>query len=297
MELEPLPYAAWEPTKTTLHLWSQIVGKIALACAPNLNHWWAIRLRPTARGFSTHLLEHAGEYFTLHFDFVDHAFILRTTRLHEPLHVPLYDGLSVAEFYERCFGMLDQAGINVRILARPYGVPMTTPFADDREHASYDATTVRRFWRIATWLVRVMQTFAQGFAGKQSEPELFWHSFDIAMGRYSGRRANRPPSSNPVEREAYSHEVIAFGFWAGDTNVPEPTFYTYTAPEPEALTAQQLEPSGALWVPSGSGHLGALSYESVRTAADPAAALTAFLESGYQAGVRTAGWAPGEYTR
>lgn len=297
MQLEPLPYAEWEPTKTTLHLWTQIVGKVALACAPSLNHWWAIRLRPTARGLSTHLLRHGDEYFTVHFDFVDHALVLRTTRLHEPLRFGLHDGLSVAEFYEQFFGLLAQAGIELRILAKPYGVPMKTPFAQDREHASYDATMVRRFWRIAMWTTNVMERFAQRFAGKQSEPELFWHSFDIAMGRYSGKRAPGPPSPNPVEREAYSREVIAVGFWAGDANVPAPTYYTYTAPEPSTLTAQPLLPASAAWVSSGAGHLGTLAYEDVRASKDPEETLMSFLESGYQAGVRSAGWEAEQYTR
>lgn len=297
MLLEPLPYEQWEPTKTTVHLWSQIVGKVALACAPPLNHWWSIRLRPTDRGLSTHLLRHGDIFFAVHFDFLDHVLVIETTRIHEPLRLPLRDGLSVAEFYTQFFALLAQAGIELKILAKPYGVPMTTPFANDREHASYDAQMVRRWWHLTLWSADVMERFAATFAGKQSTPEVFWHTFDLAMGRYSGRRAPGPPKSDKVQQEAYSHEVIAFGFWAGDANVPDPTFYTYTAPEPGDLAVQPLQPSTATWIPSGSGHLGVVPYETIRLSSDPSAALTSFFESGYRAGVKTAGWDAAQYTR
>jgi Family of unknown function (DUF5996) len=169
-------------------------------------------------------------------------------------------------------------------------VPITTPFARDEEHRSYDRVAVRRWFDALVWTTSVFDEFASEFAGKQSPVHLFWHSFDLAMGRYSGRRADGPPKDDPVERKAYSHEVIAFGFWPGDPNTPAATYYTYTAPEPSDLTRQTLAPEGAAWYPSGSGHLGALPYDIVRTAADPKAALLAFLRSGYDAGVRTAGW-------
>jgi hypothetical protein len=210
---------------------------------------------------------------------------------------PLYDGLTVAEFYTRLFELLASAGINAKILAKPYDIPIAKPFAKDREHASYDVQMVRRWWQITLWSANVFQRFATQFAGKQSEPELFWHSLDLAMGRYSGRRAPGPPKSSKVDQEAYSHEVIAFGFWAGDANVPAPTYYTYTAPEPPELSKQVLAPATASWVASGSGHLGTLPYEVVRTSPDPAKTLTQFLESGYQAGIRAAKWDAGEYTR
>ncbi|HEX8806894.1 MAG TPA: DUF5996 family protein, partial [Candidatus Aquilonibacter sp.] len=165
-----------------------------------------------------------------------------------------------------------------------------TRFSADREHASYNNVMVRRWWEIVLWSADVFDQYASEFIGKQSPAQLFWHSFDLALARYSGRAADRPPSDNPVEQEAYSQEVIAVGFWPGDENTKAPTYYTYTAPEPKDLTANSLRPEGAKWVSSGSGHIGALPYETVRTAADPRAALLEFVQSGFEAGTKAAQW-------
>jgi Family of unknown function (DUF5996) len=289
LTLEPLPYEQWEPTGTTLHLWCQILGKIALRASALRNHWWNMTLEPRPHGPATRLLHHGGRFFEIELDLLEHATVVRAHDLREPATFPLYDGLSVAEFYAQLKAALRSLGIVVPILARPYGVPITTPFAQDREHHAYDAAAVRRWWNIILWSTRVFEDFASRFVGKQGPVQLFWHSFDLALGRYSGAPAPAPPA-DPVAHEAYSHEVIAFGFWAGDPNVPAPTYYTYTAPEPAALAAEPLAPSAAGWGAAGAGHLGMLPYESVRTAADPARALMEFLESGYQAGARAAGW-------
>jgi hypothetical protein len=288
--LAALPYRAWEPTKTTLHLWCQIVGKLRLRYTPHRNHWWNVTLVPTARGLSTLRMRDGTTFFEIELDLVDHVTILRSNRRSAAASFRLQDGLSVAAFYRNVMEMLHGIGIDARIVAKPYGVPMTTPFAEDEQHRTYERAMVRRWFDATLWTANVLEEFAAGFAGKQSPVHLFWHAFDLAMARYSGRRAAGPPKDDPVQREAYSHEVIAFGFWPGDENVPAPTFYTYTAPEPPELIAQPLQPAGAAWVPSGSGHLGTLPYEVVRTAADPKAALTAFLRAGYEAGTRTAGW-------
>jgi uncharacterized protein DUF5996 len=288
MTLPSLPYADWETTKTTLHLWTQIVGKIRLKATPRLNHWWNVSLRPNARGLTTQRMHAGDSHFQIQFDFIDHRLVLVTDAA-EAASFPLRDGLSVAEFYRKLFAMLEAYGIRVPILAKPYGVPMTTPFAKDTEHRSYDAAMVRRWWDVIRWTADVLDEFASRFAGKQSPVQLFWHSFDLAMARYSGGRAGGPRKDDPVEREAYSHEVIAFGFWPGDPNTPAPTYYTYTAPEPATLTTEPLA-SGGAWYPSGSGHLGGLSYDTVRNAPDPRAALLAFMQSGYEAGTRTANW-------
>jgi hypothetical protein len=288
--LPPLPYAEWEPTKTTLQLWCQIVGKLRLRYTAHRNHWWNVTLIPTARGLST-IRMHAGDAdFEAELDFIDHQLVLRTNRAHAPAIVMLEDGLSVAHFYRTVFDALRGFDIDAKILAKPYGMPTTTPFAQDEEHRSYDRVAVRRWFEVLVWTTSVFEEFAREFVGKQSPVHLFWHSFDLAMSRFSGRPAAAPPNDDPVEREAYSHEVIAFGFWPGDPNTPAPTYYTYTAPEPADLTRAALAPQGAAWYPSGSGHLGGLPYEVVRNAADPKAALLEFLHSGYAAGVRTAGW-------
>jgi uncharacterized protein DUF5996 len=289
--LEALPYDEWEPTKTTLHLWSQIVGKIALRSSALRNHWWNATLRPTARGVRTERLNANGREFDIEMDFVDHRTIVRSDDGHADVTFRLHDGLSVAEFYAGLRAALETFAIDVPILAKPYGVAgLTTPFAQDRAHRSYDAAMVRRFWDTLRWTADVFERFASEFAGKQGPVQLFWHGFDLALGRYSGRRADGPPKTDPVEREAYSHEVIAFGFWAGDATAPAATYYTYTAPEPATLTEFALQPAGAAWNPAGNGHMGTVAYDLIRSAADPEAALLAFLHSGYDAGVRAAGW-------
>jgi len=290
LPLDAIPYEAWEPTKTTLHLWTQVVGKIALACSPRRSHWWNATLKPESHGLRTSLLSSAQTPFEIAFDFHEHVLTIATGAAHAPAVISLHDGLSVAEFYEAVTRALRSLGIDVRIWTKPYGIPIETHFEHDREHHTYDATAARRFWNVASWTASVFERFAERFVGKQGPVQLFWHSFDLALGRYSGRRAEGPGSSNAVEREAYSHEVIAFGFWPGDARTPAPTYYTYTAPEPAALTQNVLRPAAAQWAPSGSGHLGVLPYEAVRTSAQPEATLLDFLQSGYSAGANAAHW-------
>jgi Family of unknown function (DUF5996) len=290
LTLEPLPYEVWEPTKTTLHLWCQIIGKIALRSTALRNHWWNMTFVPRPHGPATRLLRNGGRFFEIELDLLEHAVVVRAHDVREPATFPLYDGLSVAEFFANLKAALASLGIVVPILARPYGVPYATPFTRDREHHAYDATAVRRWWNIILWSTGVFEDFASSFVGKQGPVQLFWHSFDLALGRYSGARAPGPPKDDPVAQEAYSHEVIAFGFWPGDPNTPAPTYYTYTAPEPATLADQPLAPAGAAWGAAGNGHLGTLAYETVRTSPDPARALTEFLVSAYDAGTRAAGW-------
>ena len=208
----------------------------------------------------------------------------------------LVDGLTVAGFDERLHATLAGLGLDVAIRETPFGVPMTTPFPDDREHASYDAEAVGRFWRVLDWSAVVLEEFGGWFCGKQSPVHLFWHSFDLALTRFSGRRAPDLPEADAVTREAYSAEVVSFGFWAGDRNVREPSYYSYTAPEPPGLRERPLTPPQALWTEQGAGSLALLRYDDVRAAADPRAALLAFLESAYEAGADAAGWDRGELT-
>jgi Family of unknown function (DUF5996) len=173
---------------------------------------------------------------------------------------------------------------------------MTTPFPEDVEHASYDRDAVERFWRILDWSDGVFEEFSGWYCGKTSPVHLFWHSFDLAVTRFGGKRAPALPDADGVTREAYSHEVVSFGFWAGDDNVREPTYYSYTAPEPDGLRGQPLRPADAFWAEQGAGSLAMLRYDAVRTAPDPRAALLAFLESAYEAGAGLAGWDRGDLT-
>ncbi len=290
MTLPPLPYDEWEPTKWTLHLWIQIVGKIRLRSTSHRNHWWNVPLYVAARGLTTHLM-HAGDVaFQIDFDFVDHVLVISTETGNREV-LSLHDGLTVQAFYEWVLGALARLNLDVRIRAHPYGVPIQTPFAEDTEHRSYDPDAVRRWWSILSFSSAVFEEFAGRFVGKTSPVHLFWHSFDLAVTRFSGRPAPPRPAANIVEREAYSHEVISFGFWPGDPNTRFPAYYTYTAPEPAALAAIALQPSTANWVEvSETAHLGVLPYDAVRESADPRSTLLEFLQSGFDAGSRQAEW-------
>lgn len=285
--LPALPLAEWEQTKVTLHLWSQIVGKIKLASVPPRNHWWHVPLYVDVSGLTTRRMHTpAGVAFQIDFDFVDHALVVKTGR-GENASFALNDGLSVAQFDEQLHAVLAGLDVDVEINETPFGVPMTTPFRQDEEHASYDRDAVERFWRVLDWTDWVFEKFSGWYCGKTSPVHLFWHSFDLAVSRFGGGRAPALPDADQVTREAYSHDVISFGFWAGDDNVREPTYYSYTAPEPKGLREQSLRPPKAQWQETG---IATLPYEVVRHAAEPRETLLEFLDSAYHAGATTAGW-------
>jgi uncharacterized protein DUF5996 len=288
--LPSLPLEEWEPTKTTLHLWIQIVGKIRLASSPPRNHWWHVPLYVDVRGLTTRRLRGAnGVGFEIDFDFIDHKLLVETDRGVED-GFDLVDGLSVAQFDQRLHELLRRQGVDVAIRESPFGVPMTTPFPADREHASYDRDAVERFWRILEWTEEVFEEFSGWFCGKTSPVHLFWHSLDLAVTRFGGPRAQPLSEADPVTQEAYSHQLVSFGFWAGDQNVREPSYYSYAAPEPPGLRDRPLRPDEAFWADQGAGSLARLPYEAVRTAADPRSTLLAFLESAYEAGADALGW-------
>ncbi len=288
--LPALPLEEWEQTKQTLHLWVQIVGKIRMATSPPRNHWWHVPLYVDVRGLTTRRL-HAenGTSFQVDFDFVDHRLVVRTSR-GELESFALVDNLSVAAFDERLHSTLRALGVDVSIRETPYGIPTSTPFPEDVGHAAYDPDAVERFWRILDWTDGVFETFAGWYCGKTSPVHLFWHSLDLAVTRFHGGRAPDTDALDPVGREAYSHNVVSFGFWAGDRTVREPMFYAYAAPEPAGLRAQALRPDEAQWVERAGGSLALLPYEAVRAAGDPRRTLLAFLESAYQAGAGLGGW-------
>lgn len=288
-DLPPLPLEAWRPTKDTVHLYVQVVGKVKLALTPLRNHWWNVPLYLDVRGLTTRRIRCGEVSFSIDFDFLDHELRVRTDR-GEIEGFPLRDGLAVADFHARLMAILEGLGIDVSIRAEPFGVPMTTPFADDHEHASYDADAVNRWWRALEWADRVLEGFSGWYRGKQSPVHLFWHSLDLAVTRFSGRPAPPLAEADPVTREAYGEEVISFGFWPGDDQITEPAFYSYTAPEPEQLTERPLEPPEAFWAEAGAGHMALLPYASVRAATAPEEVALRFLESAYAAGTEAAGW-------
>lgn len=286
--LPQLPIEPWEPTLDTLHLWAQIVGKVRLATAAPRNHWWHVPLYVDVRGLTTRRMHAGGHTFQIDFDFLDHRLVVRTAA-GDSESFDLRDGLSVADFDARLHDVLRAIGVDVELRESPYGIPITTPFPDDHEHASYDREAVQRFWRVLDWSDSVFEEFAGWSCAKTSPVHVFWHGLDLAVTRFNGRRAPSNPEADPVSREAYSHDVISFGFWAGDQKVREPTYYSYTAPEPPGLRDRPLRPSDARWVGERSA-MAQLPYESVRTSPDPRSTLLAFLESAYGAGAELAGW-------
>src|SRR4029079_8735405 len=248
-----MPLDAWRPTKNTLHLYLQIVGKIRLAMHPRVNHWWHVPLYVSPLGLTTRSIPFAGGNFEIEFDFRDHQLEIRTSGGGSE-DFALYDGLTVADFYSSVFANLAKLGIEPKIWARPYEAPSTTPFAEDRDNKSYDKKCIERFHQILVAVDDIFEEFRGRFTGKSTPVHLFWHSFDLALTRFSGRLAPQMPEANMVTREAYSHEVISFGFWFGDdkpNSVAAPAFYSYAAPKPDGLEKESLKPNDAKWTPDG----------------------------------------------
>jgi hypothetical protein len=284
--LPELRLADWRATKDTLHLYCQIVGKARMATTPPRNHWWHVPLYVDVHGLTTRRMHQRETTFEITFDFLEHALVVATADGRRD-GFALRDGLSVADFDAQLHVTLADLGVDVEIKEEPFGVPMTTPFGEDSEHASWDRDAVERFGRILDWSDAVLEEFSGWFCGKTSPVHLFWHSLDLAVSRYSGR-AGPALEADRVTQEAYSREVISFGFWAGDDNVGDAAYYSYTSPEPEGLREQPL--SAGQWIDSGSGSLAVLPYETVRTASAPRTTLLAFFQSAYEAGSGLAGW-------
>ena len=290
ISLPPLPLDEWIATKNTLHLYCQLIGKIKLKLNPYKNHWWSAALYINARGIGTSPLPYMDKLVEFNFDFCKHQLVI-TTNHSEIEIIELKEGLCVAAFYKQVFAALDRLHIEVKIIAKPYGIDIITPFAEDDEHCSYDKEYVTRFWKAYSFADAVLKEFSGRFIGKCSPVHVFWHSFDIAVTRFSGRLSPPMVGANKVNAEAYSHEVISAGFWSGDKNVPEPAFYSYTAPSPVGLDQEPLQPAGkAKWIQLNGSPEAILTYEDVRHADDSKAAVLSFLESSYIAGAKLAGW-------
>jgi hypothetical protein len=281
-----LPLATWRNTRDTLHMWTQIAGKISLALTPRVNHFWNIALQVTPRGLQTPTLACGARTFTLLFDFIAHELVVAVAD-GERRTVPLAPQ-TVADFYAGVMGALAELGIDVRIWTMPVEVVEPIRFERDTTHRDYDADAVRRFWDLVLAIKPVLESFRAEFTGKCSPVHFFWGSFDLAVTRFSGRRAPARPGADSITREAYSHEVISHGWWPGGGPVDEPAFYAYAAPEPEGFKAAQVAPPAAFYSTDFSEFI--LPYEAVRTASQPEAALYAFLRTTYDAGAALARW-------
>ncbi|MGV9253085.1 DUF5996 family protein [Streptomyces sp. NPDC003697] len=293
MELfPPVPLAEWRDTKETVHRFAQVVGKVRLAASARRNHWWNVPFHLTGRGITTRPtgLADGHPIFTIDFDFVAHQLLVSSLDGRQ-MSLPL-TGQSVASFHDAVMRALAALGVRAHIdLDRPFDLPDSgRPFAEDTEHATYDPAQAGRYWRVLSQVASVLEEFAAGYAGKVSPVHHFWHTFDIAHSRFSGRRVEQPEEIDPVTREAYSWEVISSGFWFGDDTFPEPAFYSYTAPEPAGLAEEPLRPAAAHWAARRGSHLAVLPYEEARAETDPRAAVLAFYDSAYRAGAGRAGW-------
>lgn len=279
----------WEPTYLTLHRWTQIVGKVQLALAARVNHWWHVAQHVTSRGLSSG--SPCGvHHLTMTFDFCAHRFVAETG----DKRVASFDlaPMTVAEFYDRVLGALARLDVHVHVWPVPVEVNDRTPFPDDRHHAAYDRACVETFHHVLLSVERVFEIHRGRFGGKCSPVSFFWGAFDLAVTRFSGRRNPAPPS-DAVMREAYSHEVISHGFWPGGDwldrgRVEEPVFYAYAIPEPPGLRTARISPPAAYYADRLGEIL--LPYDAVRTTRDPEATLLDFMESTYLAAARAGGW-------
>ena len=286
-----LPTAAWRDTYTTLHLWTQIVGKIRLARSPWLNHSWHVALYVTARGLTTSPVPDDGRTFQIDLDFIDH--VLRVSSSDGQQRQFALAGHSVASFHAAIMAALKDLAIHVVIDEMPNEVPAPIRFPEDDKHASYDPAAVRRFFQILGNADRVFRQFRTGFLGKASPVHFFWGSFDLAVTRFSGRRAPRHPGGVPnlpdaVACEAYSHEESSAGFWPGSGAVDYPAFYSYSYPEPRGFRTTQVRPDAAFFSEALGEFI--LPYDAVRTAENPDKALLDFLQSTYEAAAISAKW-------
>jgi hypothetical protein len=286
-----LSYERLHPTVDTLQLWTQIAGKVALERTPWINHSWHIALRLSARGMATRLIPGEAAALQLEFDLIDQQLVARTTDGGER-RVALKAG-AVADVYAEVMQALDALGVPTRIFAEPSEIADPVPFADDHAHRAYDPDAARDFWRALVQIQRVFLRFRSCFLGKTSPIHFFWGAADLAVTRFSGRRAPLHPGGVPhlpdaVTQEAYSHEVSSAGFWAGDPRWPQPSFYSYAYPTPPGFGAARVAPAAARFEPALGEFL--LPYEDVRATADPDGALLQFLQTTYDAAADLAKW-------
>jgi hypothetical protein len=275
----------WKPTYHNLHMWMQIVGKVRLALAPKTNHWWNVPLYVNARGLTTSPIPHGDEVFEIQFDFIAHQ--LRIECSNGPSRTLALQPRTVADFYSEFMAALRALDIEVAIYPKPVEVPDPVPFAEDESFRAYDADAAQRFWRILVSCDRVFKQFSGRFLGKCSPVHFFWGSFDLAVTRFSGRRAPERPGADAITREAYSHEVISAGWWPG-AGLDGPAFYCYAAPEPAGLAEQKVRPEAAFYHRELKEFI--LMYDEVRRARAPDAMLLEFLQSTYESAATLAGW-------
>lgn len=281
-----LPVKEWETTRATLHMWTQMVGKVKLALCPNVNHWWNVTLHVNSRGITTQAIPFGDRVFEIQFDFQKHILDMRCSdgQQREISLAPR----SVADFYSEFMDALASLNIRMEIWPMPVEIPNPIRFDEDRVHASYDPEYANRFWRVLLSVESVFEEFRARFIGKSSPVHFFWGSFDLAVTRFSGRRAPERPGADRITREAYSHEVISVGFWPGNEGASDAAFYAYAAPEPQDFAQASVSPAAAFYGKEMKEFF--LPYEAVRTSDSPARALMDFAQSTYYAGASLGNW-------
>jgi hypothetical protein len=282
-----LPLAEWKDTYATLHMWTQIVGKIRLALSPPINHFWGIALYVTARGLTTSTIPYPKGVFEINFDFIAHTLEIITNN--GETRTFLLIPRTVAEFYAELMGALHTLGIDVNVWPMPVEVPRPVRFNLDKSHASYDSEYAHRFWQILVSVDAIFREFRSRFIGKVSPVHFFWGSFDLAVTRFSGRRAPERTEADPITKEAYSHEVISVGFWPGDGEiVKDAAFYAYAAPEPAGFRERLISPARAFYSKEKNEFF--LMYDDVRSSDNPREMLLDFCQSTYEAGAILGNW-------
>jgi|SRR5579871_3559242 len=284
--LPALPLESWKDTLETLHMWTQVIGKVRLELCPLVNHFWNVTFYLTARGMTTSAMPYQGGTVEIQFDFIEHQLRIETSN--GATSAMALEAQSVADFYEKFSAALHDLGVAVKIWTVPCEIPNPIRFEQDRIHASYDPVAVNKFWRILVWVDQVFKEFRADFLGKVSPVHFFWGSFDLAVTRFSGRPAPPRPGADSITREAYSHEVSSAGFWPGGGDIKGPAFYSYAAPEPAGFSLQRVQPQAAYYHPELKEFL--LAYDDVRAADSPKAALMQFLHSTYDAAANLANW-------
>ncbi len=289
--LPALPLDSWKDTLATLHMWTQVVGKVRLKLCPLVNHFWNVPFYLTARGMTTSAMPFERGTLEVEFDFVEHQLSMRTSSISTGEGGVVgfaLEPMSVAEFYKKMMDELAGAGVNVKIWTMPCEVANPVRFELDQAHAAYDREAVNKFWRMLVWVDQVFKEFRGGFLGKASPVHFFWGSFDLAVTRFSGRKAPERVGADSITREAYSHEASSAGFWPGGGDVKGPAFYSYAAPEPTGFAERKVRPEAAFYDAKMKEFF--LMYDDVRTAANPKAMLMEFLESTYGSAADTGQW-------
>jgi len=288
--LSELPLEAWENSQITLHLWTQIVGKIKLAIMPHQNHWWHITFRVSTNGLTTGPMPHPMGTFDIEFDFVNHHLHLKTS-WGDDGGFKLVDGMSVASFHKRVFEVLESIEVQPKIIGIPYDHQCEEPFSDCETYHSYQPEWVNKFFQVLVFAHNAFTKFNNRFSGKVSPVQLFWHHLDLAVARFSGERGPEMPEESTIaDKLAYSHEVFSVGFWSGDQQVRGAAFYAYMYPAPEGMGKGSLKPQAAYWQNPEESPMAMLMYDDLLKSEDPEKDLLDFLQSSFEAGCDLAGW-------